>query len=91
MVASTTFSQHKLKTFRGSGQAKNKWITHIQQNQLCYAEKSPTVYIKNFYNTANDMDILGRLSSHNVFNSQKIDVAVNHHDVMWQSTGGNDG
>ena len=42
LLASTTFSQHKLKTFRGSGHAKNKWIKHIQQNQLCYAEKSPT-------------------------------------------------
>ncbi len=42
LVASTTFPQLRLKTFRGSGEAKYKWIKRIQQNQLCYAEKSPT-------------------------------------------------
>ena len=24
---------------------KNKWIQHIKQTELCYTEKSPTVYI----------------------------------------------
>ena len=32
---------------RGSGQANHKWIQHIQQNQLYYAETSPTAkYVK---------------------------------------------
>ena len=31
------------KTFRAYGHAKNIWTQHIEQTELCYTEKSPTV------------------------------------------------
>ena len=32
-------------TFPQLKKQKNKWTKHIKQNQLCYAEKSPTVFL----------------------------------------------
>ncbi len=40
--APRTNQEFNNKTFRGSGHAKNKWIQHIEQSELCYTEKSPT-------------------------------------------------
>ena len=37
-----TIQEFNSKTFRGFGHAKNKWIQHIEQTELCYTEKSPT-------------------------------------------------
>ena len=43
LCAPRTLQEFISKTFRGSVHAKNKWIQHIEQNELCYTEKSPTV------------------------------------------------
>ena len=50
LCAPRTVQELNSKTFRGSGHAKNKWIHHIEQTELCYAEKSPTVDRPHFEN-----------------------------------------
>ena len=37
-----TIQEFNIKTFRGYGHVKDKWIQHIEQTELCYTEKSPT-------------------------------------------------
>ncbi len=39
-----TIQEFNSKTYRGYGHAKNKWIQNIEQTELCYTERSPTVY-----------------------------------------------
>ena len=70
LVESTTFVQLEFWTFRGSGQARNKWIKHIQQNQLSYAEKSPTdnaVFCLHFSHKWNLLsDLLQKMVSYSI-------------------------
>ena len=40
--APRTIQEFSSKTFRGYRHAKDKWIGHLEQTELCYTEKYPT-------------------------------------------------
>ncbi len=78
---------------KGSKQAKNKWIQLIQQNQLCYAEKSLTLKkrhvapIRYQYIYVQLLDQLATISMNVKYCVTSMNfIYFTNLNVLWQST-----
>ncbi len=95
LCAPRTLQQFNSKTFRGYGHEKNKWIQHIEQTELCYTEKSPTVkfYHANQVRQLNVKKLIKQLTSCKQLHWSKRlrhTVAVRHTSIQEAERQGND-